>query len=127
MAFLTANNESVIFNSVNDPALSQRRPFQARQSPKFEISAQITANIKPHGNAWAKHQPSIKMVEFWYGTTFTSETIDTVQTQSASGTIVARDGLLLAFGGLIEEMPDQRSYLGDIHAAFPSRIIVNRS
>ncbi|MEM1090672.1 MAG: hypothetical protein AAF736_08640 [Pseudomonadota bacterium] len=40
---------------------------------------------------------------------FSSETIDTVQSQSASGTIVARDGLLLAFGGLIEETEsDQR-------------------
>jgi general secretion pathway protein D len=52
------------------------------------------------------------------GTTFTTESIDTVQNQSASGTIVARDGLLLAFGGLIEETEtDQRSQipiLGDI-------------
>ena len=43
---------------------------------------------------------------------------DTVQSQSAGGTIVARDGLLLAFGGLIEETErDQRTQvpvLGDI-------------
>ncbi|MEM9386635.1 MAG: hypothetical protein AAGA68_16370 [Pseudomonadota bacterium] len=52
------------------------------------------------------------------GLGFSSETIDTVQSQSASGTIVARDGLLLAFGGLIEETEsDQRAQipiLGDI-------------
>ncbi|MEN1728798.1 MAG: hypothetical protein AAGJ52_10215 [Pseudomonadota bacterium] len=49
---------------------------------------------------------------------FASQTIDTVQSQTASGTIVARDGLLLAFGGLIEETEsDQRTQvplLGDI-------------
>jgi general secretion pathway protein D len=46
------------------------------------------------------------------GTSFTSQTVDTVQSQSASGTIVARDGLLLAFGGLIEETEtDQREQL----------------
>ena len=52
------------------------------------------------------------------GLNFTSQTIDTVQSQSASGTIVARDGLLLAFGGLIEETEtDQREQvpvLGDL-------------
>jgi general secretion pathway protein D len=52
------------------------------------------------------------------GPTFTSQTIDTVQSQSASGTIVARDGLVLAFGGLIEETEsDQREQvpvLGDL-------------
>ncbi|MEM8884614.1 MAG: hypothetical protein AAGD14_11130 [Planctomycetota bacterium] len=52
------------------------------------------------------------------GETFTSQSIDTVQSQSASGTIVARDGLLLAFGGLIEETEtDQREQvpvLGDL-------------
>ena len=46
------------------------------------------------------------------GTGFTTETVDTVVSQSASGTIVARDGLLLAFGGLIEETEtDQREQL----------------
>ena len=52
------------------------------------------------------------------GGSFVSQTVDTVQTQSASGTIVARDGMLLAFGGLIEESEsDQRQQvpvLGDI-------------
>jgi general secretion pathway protein D len=52
------------------------------------------------------------------GPGFTSQTIDTVQSQSASGTIVARDGLVLAFGGLIEEVEsDQREQvpvLGDL-------------
>ncbi|MEM9304261.1 MAG: hypothetical protein AAGE01_19270 [Pseudomonadota bacterium] len=52
------------------------------------------------------------------GNSFTTQTIDTVQSQSASGTIVARDGLLLAFGGLIEESEtDQRvqvPLLGDL-------------
>lgn len=43
---------------------------------------------------------------------FTRESVDTVQSQSASGTIVASDGLLLAFGGLIEETEtDQREQL----------------
>jgi general secretion pathway protein D len=46
------------------------------------------------------------------GPTFTSQSVDTVQSQSASGTIVARDGMLLAFGGLIEETEsDQREQL----------------
>ena len=46
------------------------------------------------------------------GTSFTTETVDTVTSQSASGTIVARDGMLLAFGGLIEETEsDQREQL----------------
>jgi len=52
------------------------------------------------------------------GASFTEATVDTVQSQSASGTIVARDGLLLAFGGLIEETEtDQRNQfpvLGDL-------------
>lgn len=49
---------------------------------------------------------------------FVSQTIDTVESQSGSGTIVARDGMLLAFGGLIEETEtDQRQQiplLGDL-------------
>lgn len=52
------------------------------------------------------------------GTGFTQEQVDTVATQSASGTVVARDGLLLAFGGLIEEgesdQRDQFPILGDL-------------
>ncbi|MEM6504769.1 MAG: hypothetical protein AAF711_04815 [Planctomycetota bacterium] len=48
----------------------------------------------------------------------TSETIDTVISQSASGTIVAQDGKLLAFGGLIEETEsdtrEQLPVLGDL-------------
>jgi len=52
------------------------------------------------------------------GTSFTTETIDTVASQSASGTIVARDGMLLAFGGLIEETErdtrEQLPILGDL-------------
>ena len=52
------------------------------------------------------------------GGSFSSQVIDTVQSQSASGTVVAQDGLLLAFGGLIEETEgDQRQQvplLGDL-------------
>ncbi|MEM1210689.1 MAG: hypothetical protein AAGI68_00170 [Planctomycetota bacterium] len=48
----------------------------------------------------------------------TSETVDTVASQSASGTIVAQDGKLLAFGGLIEETEsdtrEQLPLLGDL-------------
>ncbi len=52
------------------------------------------------------------------GTSFINESIDTVASQSASGTIVARDGMLLAFGGLIEETEtdtrQQLPILGDL-------------
>lgn len=52
------------------------------------------------------------------GGSFSSQVIDTVQSQSASGTVVAQDGRLLAFGGLIEETEgDQRQQvplLGDL-------------
>ncbi|MEM7692010.1 MAG: hypothetical protein AAF194_06135, partial [Pseudomonadota bacterium] len=52
------------------------------------------------------------------GGAFVSETIDTVTSQSASGTIVAQDGKLLAFGGLIEETEsdtrEQLPVLGDL-------------
>ena len=52
------------------------------------------------------------------GTGFTQQSVDTVASQSASGTVVARDGLLLAFGGLIEEgeadQRDQFPILGDL-------------
>jgi general secretion pathway protein D len=52
------------------------------------------------------------------GTTFGNQSVDTVLSQSASGTIVARDGQLLAFGGLIEEtesdLREQVPILGDL-------------
>lgn len=52
------------------------------------------------------------------GSSFTARTVDTVRSQSASGTVVARDGMLLAFGGLIEESTtdsrEQLPVLGDI-------------
>ncbi|MEM9347606.1 MAG: hypothetical protein AAGB26_13410 [Planctomycetota bacterium] len=52
------------------------------------------------------------------GTAFISQTVDTVISQSASGTIVAQDGNLLAFGGLIEETEtdtrEQLPVLGDL-------------
>jgi general secretion pathway protein D len=52
------------------------------------------------------------------GTSFANVTVDTVRTQSASGTIVAADGQMIAFGGLIEEgvssSVEQLPFLGDI-------------
>jgi len=52
------------------------------------------------------------------GASFTTETVDTVISQSASGTVVAQDGMMLAFGGLIEETEtdarEQLPVLGDI-------------
>ncbi|MEM6552374.1 MAG: hypothetical protein AAF750_09650 [Planctomycetota bacterium] len=52
------------------------------------------------------------------GSAFITETVDTVASQSASGTIVAQDGKLLAFGGLIEETEtdtrEQLPLLGDL-------------
>ncbi len=52
------------------------------------------------------------------GTAFANQSVDTVLSQSASGTIVAQDGQLLAFGGLIEEsesdVREQVPILGDL-------------
>lgn len=51
-------------------------------------------------------------------TGFSQQSVDTVASQSASGTVVAKDGMLLAFGGLIEEgerdKRDQFPILGDL-------------
>ncbi|MEM1108872.1 MAG: hypothetical protein AAGH99_09305 [Planctomycetota bacterium] len=138
---LTANNEvSRIFSGEEIPVL---RGFNASQvvvsdggittfppDPDFQVedvgtSLLITASINADRTVTlsliqetSSINPGGATLLVPNGATLTEEVVDTVLTQSASGTIIAADGQLLAFGGLIEEsVSDQRvqwPILGDL-------------
>ncbi|MEM9419138.1 MAG: hypothetical protein AAGA25_08845 [Planctomycetota bacterium] len=138
---LTANNEvSRIFSGEEIPVL---KGFSASQvvvsdggvttfppDPDFEVedvgtSLLITASINADRTVTlglvqetSAINPGGATLLVPEGDTLTERSVDTVLTQSASGTVVASDGQLLAFGGLIEEsVSDQRvqwPILGDL-------------
>ncbi|MEM9882004.1 MAG: hypothetical protein AAF800_03695 [Planctomycetota bacterium] len=138
---LTANNEvSRIFSGEEVPVL---KGFNASQvvvsdggittfppDPDFEVedvgtSLLITASINADRTVTlnlvqetSSINPDGATLLVPEGATLTERTVDTVLTQTASGTIIAADGQLLAFGGLIEEsVSDQRvqwPILGDL-------------
>lgn len=138
---LTANNEvSRIFSGEQVPIVvgftepqviaSNSGNISIPASPVTELenvgtNLLITANINAdrtvtmrllQENSEVKENGARILVQS--GTGYTQESVDTVASQSASGTVVAKDGMLLAFGGLIEEgekdQRDQFPILGDL-------------